>query len=238
MGADQSDYPEVVAARTGGHAVSADFAWGLFSGAPGLAIATLWHGPDGTSGIITGVTQLDPFLRTLQPLLPQGYAAVLADRGGRILATNPVATDVVGRALPPTLAPLALLTGSGQTIARWTDDTERLVAYAPAAGRLQGVFIAVGVRRAEVMADALALAYPAGVAPLAAAVAAFLLAWWGGVHFIRRPLANLAEVALRWRDGTCRVEINGLPLYRDDDHLSDAGNRVVETLIREVLERR
>ena len=39
----------------------------------------------------------------------------------------------------------------------------------------------------------------------------FLLAWWGGVHFIRRPLGNLAEVALRWRDGdqSARVTLPG-----------------------------
>jgi PAS domain S-box-containing protein len=211
VGTDQSDYPEVVAARTEGHAVSAEYAWGLFSGAPGLATATIWHGPDGASGVITGVARLDPFVRTLQPLLPEGYAVVLADRGGRILATEPAATDAIGQALPPSLAPLALLAEPGQTVARWSDASERLVAYAPASTQQQGVFIAVGVRRAEVMADAWAHAYPAGVAPLAAAAGAFLLAWWGGVHFIRRPLGNLAEVALRWRDGdqSARVTLPG-----------------------------
>ena len=55
------------------------------------------------------------------------------------------------------------------------------------------------------------LPIPPGLAPAIIAVVAFLLAWWGGIHFIRRPLGNLAEVALRWRDGdqSARVTLPG-----------------------------
>jgi peptidoglycan/LPS O-acetylase OafA/YrhL len=35
--------------------------------------------------------------------------------------------------------------------------------------------------------------------------------------------------------GSCRVESRGLPLYRDDDHLSDFGNREIEPLVRRAL---
>ena len=212
VGTDQSDYPEVIAARTKGQASRGEYTWGLFSGAPGLAAATAWNGPNGEGGVVAGVARLDPFVQTLQTLLPRGYAAIVADRGGRVLAMEPAAADLIGRDLPPSLAPLALLQEPGQAVARWSDGSERLVAYAPAASFLrQGVFIAVGVRQAEVMADVWNLAYPAGLAPSVAAVGVFLLAWWGGVHFIRRPLDNLAEVALRWRDGdqTARVTLPG-----------------------------
>jgi PAS domain S-box-containing protein len=202
VGTNQSDYPEVIAARTNSRAVRGDYAWGLFSGVPGLTVASVWHGPNGAIGVIAGVARLDPFIRSLRALLPEGNAAVLADRGGRLLAMEPVAADVIGHSLQPSLAPLALLAQPGQTVARWSDGSERLVAYAPAdvAGQ-QGVFIAVGFPRMSVTADVWALAYPAGIALLVAALAAFLLAWWGGIHFIRRPLAKLGEVALRWRDG-------------------------------------
>jgi PAS domain S-box-containing protein len=112
--------------------------------------------------------------------------------------------------LPPSLAPLALLPEAAQTMAHWTDGSERLIAYSPATSS-QGVFFSVGVRRADVMADVGAFAYSAGLAPAIIAVVAFLLAWWGGIHFIRRPLGNLAEVALRWRDGdqSARVTLPG-----------------------------
>jgi hypothetical protein len=36
--------------------------------------------------------------------------------------------------------------------------------------------------------------------------------------------------------GACRVEANGRPLYRDDDHLSEQGNHEVEAMIRGILE--
>jgi PAS domain S-box-containing protein len=38
-----------------------------------------------------------------------------------------------------------------------------------------------------------------------------MLAWWGGVRFIRRPLRELTAVALRWRDGdqSARVTLPG-----------------------------
>jgi PAS domain S-box-containing protein len=215
VGTDQSDYPEVIAARTDRPAARGEYAWGLFSGSPGvpgLTVATAWHGPNGASGVITGAARLDPFVRTLRALVPEGYATMLADRGGRLLAMEPAAADVIGHSLPPSLAPLALMTQPGQTVARWSDGSDRLVAYAPAeVPGQQGVFIAVGYPLAAVSADVWALAYPAGLAPLGAAVGAFLLAWWGGVHFIRRPLAKLGEVALRWRDGdqSARVTLPG-----------------------------
>ena len=212
VGTDRSDDPEVVAARTDSHAIRGDYVWGLFSGVPGLTVATVWHGPNGASGVLAGVARLDPFARTLRALVPEGYATVLADRGGRLLAMEPAAADVIGHNLPPSLAQLALLGQPGQTVARWTDGSDRLVAYAPAdVPGQQGVFIAVGFPQAAVLADVWALAYPAGLALAVAALGAFLLAWWGGVQFIRRPLARLGEVALRWRDGdqSARVTVPG-----------------------------
>jgi two-component system, sensor histidine kinase len=212
VGTDQSDYPEVIAARTDRPATRGEYAWGLFSGVPGLTVAIAWHGPDGASGVITGVARLDPFVRTLRALVPEGYATMLADRGGRLLAMEPATADVVGHNLPPSLAPIALLAQPGQTVARWSDGSERLVAYAPAEAPGQpGVFIAVGFPLAAVLADVWALVFPASLVPAAAAVGAFLLAWWGGIHFIRRPLAKLEEVALRWRDGdqSARVTLPG-----------------------------
>ena len=210
VGTDQSDLPEVINARADGHASRGEYAWGLFSDVPSFAMAAVWHGPNGESGVIAGLARLDPFARMLQTLLPEGYAAIVADRGGRVVAVEPADANGTGRALPPSLAPLALLPEPAQTVARWTDGSERLIAYSPAASS-QDVFFSVGVRKADVMADVGAFAYSAGLAPAIIAVVAFLLAWWGGIHFIRRPLGNLAEVALRWRDGdqSARVTLPG-----------------------------
>ena len=210
IGMDQSDFPEVIAARADGHASRGEYAWGLFSHAPGLAMATVWRGPNGESGVIAGVARLDPFVRMLKTLLPEGYAAIVADRGGRVVAVEHADANGIGHPLPPSLAPLALSREPAQTAVRWTDGSERLIAYSPAASS-QAVFISVGVGKADVMADMWGFTYSAGLAPAVIAVGVFLLAWWGGIHFIRRPLRNLAEVALRWRDGdqSARVTLSG-----------------------------
>ena len=202
--------PEVITARADGHASRGEYAWGLFSVRPALPWRRPGTGQTGRAGLSQVVARLDPFVRTLRTLLPEGYAAMVADRGGRVVAVEPADANVIGRELPPSLAPLALLPEPAQTVARWTDGSERLIAYSPAASS-QGVFFSVGVRKADVMADVWAFAYSAGLAPAIIAVVAFLLAWWGGIHFIRRPLGNLAEVALRWRDGdqSARVTLPG-----------------------------
>jgi len=212
VGANKSGYPEVIAARTRGVPVADDYTWGLFSGTPGLTVAAAWHGPNGTSGTVTGLARLDPLVQSLRALLPQDYAAIVADRGGHILASVPPAGEEIGKALPPSLASRALLDAPGQALLGWNDGSKRRVAYAPIA--LPGqppVFIAVGIDRAAVSSPARALGLRVGLALSLATLGAFALSWWGGIYYIRRPLGKLAEVALKWRDGdqTARVRLPG-----------------------------
>ena len=212
VGTNKSEYPEVAASRGGTPRVRDDYAWGLFSGVPGLAVAAPWHGPDGASGTIAGIVRLDGFVRSLQTALPRGYTAILADRGGHILAALPQTAGETGQPLPSSLGPLALLAEPGHALLRWTDGSERYVAYAPIhppAG--PPVFIAVGARESAITADARALGYRGGLAFLLVTIGSLALTWWGGVRFIRRPLGMLAEVALRWRDGdqSARVSLPG-----------------------------
>ena len=212
VGTNKSEYPEVAAARGGTPTVRDDYAWGLFSGVPGLAVAAPWHGPDGSFGTIAGIVRLDSFVHSLQTTLPRDDTAILADRGGHILAAVPQTASKTGQPLPSSLEPLALLAEPGHALIRWTDGSERYVAYVLL--RLPArppVFIAVGAREAAMTADARALVYQGSLAFLLVAIGSLVLTWWGGVHFIRRPLGMLAEVALRWRDGDqlARVSLPG-----------------------------
>jgi PAS domain S-box-containing protein len=114
----------------------------------------------------------------------------------------PQAASKTSQPLPSSLGPLALLAEPGHALIRWTDGSERYVAYALIHLSAQPpVFIAVGAREGTMTADARALGFQGGLAFLLVAIASLGLTWWGGVRFIRRPLGMLAEVALRWRDG-------------------------------------
>ena len=166
VGTDQSDYPEVIAARNSGQASRGEYAWGLFSGVPGLAMATVWHGPNGESGVVSGVARLDPFVQTLQTLLPRGYAAIVADRGGRVAGRG------AGRG-GCDRSRIAAFAGAARVVAgTWPGGgpLERRIGAAcrlrtrrrvPAAGGVP----CRGVRQADVMADVWAFAYSAGLAP-------------------------------------------------------------------------
>jgi two-component system, sensor histidine kinase len=210
FGSDLSDYPEVMAVRAESDSQVGNYSWDLFSGTPSLVIARLWKRSSGTTGVVAAVAQLHPLVTALPKLLPNGYGVILADRAGRILATGPGGQDIIGRALPLPLEPLTRMAEAGRTHSQWIDGSERIIAYSPAdTPPHQGVFIAVGISPDAAMVGGLSIPLASGL--LIAALAAMVLAWWGGVHFIRRPLGELAAVALRWRDGdqTARVALPG-----------------------------
>jgi len=212
VGRNMAAYSEVVATRTEKRTLVGDYAWGLFSAAYGLVVTSPWDGPNGTHGVVAARVGVAPLVKALSARMPRGYAAVVADRGGRILVTEPDQPGLIGQELPPTLAVLARRGVPGHEVAQWTDGSERSIAYLPVVhqGR-DGVFIAVAGGPSIVGVDALGFTAASGAGLLLAGVAAFLLAWWGGIQFIRRPMSELAAVALRWRDGdqTARVTLPG-----------------------------
>ncbi len=212
VGADMSGYPEVKAARTEGRPRIGNYTWGLFSGTLGLAMARPWVGPRGATGVVAAVAKLDPFAASLLTLLPKGYDVVMADRGGRVIAAEPEGRDIIGRILPASLEALTRMPTGGRIRGRWTDGSARIIVYSPAdAQRHEGVFIALGVDPGAAAVPGLGFLYASGLGLLTAALTTIMLAWWGGVRFIRRPLGELAAVALRWRDGdqTARVALPG-----------------------------
>jgi len=212
VGRNMAAYAEVAESQTEKRTLVGDYAWGLFSAAYGLAVTSPWNGPDGTHGVVAARVGVAPLVNALLARMPRDYAAIVADRAGRILVIEPDEAGLIGQELPPTLAMLARRGEPGHEVTQWTDGTERSIAYLPVVhqGR-DGVFIAVAKASSAVGADASGFAAASGAGLLLAGVAAFLLAWWGGIQFIRRPMSELAAVALRWRDGdqTARVTLPG-----------------------------
>jgi PAS domain S-box-containing protein len=212
VGRNMAAYAEVVAAQTEKRTLVGDYVWGLFSAAYGLVVTSPWSGPNGTHGVVAARVGVAPFVKALSTRTPEGYSVIVADRAGRILVTEPDKPGLIGQELPPTLAMLARRAVPGHEVAQWTDGSERSIAYSPVAhqGR-DGVFIAIAMGPSVVGADAFDFAVTSGLGLLLAGIAAFLLAWWGGIQFIRRPIHELAAVALRWRDGdqTARVTLPG-----------------------------
>ncbi len=227
-GTDMSGYPEVIAARTEGRLRLGNYVWGLFSDTPGLVMARPWVGPDGETGVVAGVAQLHPFGASIRGLLPKGYRVFLADFGGRVLAAEPQGRETIGGMLPPPLEALARNPSRRLLRREWSDGTERLIAHSPAnVQHRQGVFMALSIDPAVTVTDT-GFPHKSGAVTLIAALATIMLAWWGGVRFIRCPLAELTAVALRWRNGdkTARVALPGrsevAELGRAFDAMADA----------------
>ncbi|HEY7428966.1 MAG TPA: PAS domain-containing protein, partial [Gemmataceae bacterium] len=212
IGRNMAAYAEVTAAQTEKRTLVGDYAWGLFSAAYALVVTSPWTGSDGVHGVVAARVGVVPFAKALSTRMPQGYATIVADRGGRILVSEPDEPALIGQELPPALEILARRGLPGHEVTQWTDGSERSIAYAPVTHQgSDGVFIAVAMGPSAIGADASGFAASSGVGLLLTGAAAFFLAWWGGIRFIRRPMSELAAVALRWRDGdqTARVTLPG-----------------------------
>lgn len=149
IGSDMGGYAEVVAAQAQKRTLVGDYAWGLFSAAYGLVVTSPWSGTNGTHGVVAAVVGTVPFAKALSIWLPHGYAAVVADRGGRILVTEPGEPGLIGQELPPTLAVLARRSRAGHEVTQWTDGSERSLAYSTGGIKGEdGVFIAIAMEPA------------------------------------------------------------------------------------------
>jgi PAS domain S-box-containing protein len=212
IGRNMGAYVEVATARIKKRTVIGDYAWSFFSASHGLVLTSPWSGPHGVGGVVAAVAGVGPFVNALATWMPRGYMAVVADRGGRIIASEPAAAGLIGQELSPALARLARLPSSNRVVTQWTDGSERSIVYSPiSAQRSNGVFIAIAVGPSLAGAGAFGFKLVSGIGLSVTAIVAFFLAWWGGIHFIRKPMLELAAVALRWRDGdqTARVALPG-----------------------------
>jgi diguanylate cyclase (GGDEF)-like protein len=133
--------------------------------------------------------------------LPPGTSLTVADAKGHVLVDLP-SGDHLGQPLPEHLRGLNKADRPGVIDTEWLDGLRQIVGYVPAEARLgPGFLVAVGLNYEESYADVVRRETETLAISAAVLVAALLGAWWFAVLFIRRPLARLAAVAERWRQG-------------------------------------
>jgi len=218
VGGDRSAMPEVVQAMARESMARRTLEANSFAADPTLPMALHWRGADGKRGVALLVLRPGPaVIPLIQATLPASASALIVDRGGRILYAVPGLTFPRGRGpgavgVPPTLTELLPQVRVGAETGIWFDGSQRVLAWdALDPNGMPGVRVLVGIDTAATRAD-LDRAATLMIWGIAATLfAATLLAFWGGVHFIRTPLGVLRRAAMRWRDGdrTARVRLRG-----------------------------
>jgi len=253
VGSDRSAMPEVAQALTREAMARRTLEASSFSADPTLPMALHWRGTDaatqaggqqgGAQGAVLLILRPGPAVTALmRATLPAAAAALIVDRGGRVLYAVPGLPPSRSGLAAPTLAELLPQVRPGSERGVWVDGTERVLAWdtLDPVG-MPGVRVVVGVDGSEFRAE-LDNARRLMIAVVAATLAgATVTAAWGGVSFIRAPLNVLRDAALRWRDGdhSARVRLPGqseiAALGRVFDEMAEA-TELSERRIREGAE--
>ncbi|MBC9177178.1 bifunctional diguanylate cyclase/phosphodiesterase [Pseudoroseomonas ludipueritiae] len=133
--------------------------------------------------------------------LPPGATLTVADPEGYVLVDLPSSTQV-GQRLPERLR--GIVTSGQPSVAdvEWINGRRQIVGYVPAAASAGPPFlVTMGLDYQQAYGDAARRDVHAAIIAATVLAAALLAAWWFAARFIRRPLARLAAVADRWRQG-------------------------------------
>jgi PAS domain S-box-containing protein len=146
-------------------------------------------------------------------------ALAVTDRTGVFLVRYPDSDKWVGQPVPERLMPL--IASTAPRVGEYTDveGTLRIGAMVPIAfGPRTDLLVAIGLSR-QVAFAAIEQATRRDIALIAVGlVLAVLAALLGGRYFIRRPIAQLAGAAARWREGDYGARA------RLGDHASELGH--------------
>jgi signal transduction histidine kinase/ActR/RegA family two-component response regulator len=177
--------------------------------------------------------------------LPPGARLLIADRTGVVLVA-PSDAQLIGQPLPFGLQPVhAPREGAFEYHDR--DGDARVVGFEPSSAPPVGVIVAVDLSQRQTSSAAEADNRRDLGIMLLSALAAAGLAWFGGRHFVSRPLQILTSTANKWRDGKYDArtgladmtsEIGRLGLAFD--HMADVVETNQQALrnMNEVLEQR
>lgn len=221
------------ALQSGGLAVS-EYSIGRFTGVSSIHIARPFRY---LNGAIAGVALVGLSLEWLNEQiakvdLPPGSVLAIGDRNGVFLARNPDGMKFVGRSQPPDRA--FLMEGNQiQTldgVAALDTGRRKLVTFSPPGADPNGLMVAVSLDEESAFA-AIAQADRVGLALIiVGALLALALTAAMGHRLIRRPVAELIDVADQWRSGALGARTS-LRHRRDEfGHLASAFDSMAETL--------
>lgn len=202
IGIDIADRPHVLDALQSDRFTVGEYIRVRSTGQPALPFAIRYTGADGRAGVVTAyltLSWLSEFLRT-HPL-PENAATVIADRAGVILGRLPELPGILGTPLPERYKPLLTAPAASTTELVDLQGIERVFGYMPAGKGAEGLFVAVGVDRAAVMAPITDAAIRFAASALLLVIAGLLLVWYDVQRQVATPVAAMLAATTRWRGG-------------------------------------
>jgi diguanylate cyclase (GGDEF)-like protein len=186
---------------------------------------------DGLLGVLIVGLDLDQLAQDLArtPLLP-GTTLTVADPEGYVLVDLPGGVHV-GQRLSERLRGIDYSGKPGVADVEWIDGRRQIVGYVPAAAAAGPPFlVAMSIDYQLAYGDAARRDFQALIIGGAVLLAAVLAAWWFAARFIRRPLARLAAVADRWRQGDLTARSGQIGQGSEIGQLSQAFDAMAEAV--------
>ncbi|MEJ0069507.1 MAG: sensor histidine kinase [Pseudomonadota bacterium] len=167
-----------------------------------LSFAYPIQGADGTRGVMLLTLKLDWLVDYVaKRWWNSDLTIVMADRDGAILIRLPDHDRWVGRPLAAEYRPLLDAPDFGVAEIIGVDGVRRVIGYSPLAQPPVGLYLGIGTSSDAAFGQVrrslwLGIGWLTGGTMLA-----LVVAWIGGVAFIRRPIAALVRSAARWSEG-------------------------------------
>jgi two-component sensor histidine kinase len=151
--------------------------------------------------------------------LPEGGSITMADRGGTIIARQPLPARFVGTRIPDPYLHLLNEAKEGAIEVTSQDGTRRLLGYKPLSIDPEGIYISVGLSVDYSYAGIYAATVRALVVMALAVLAAILASAIISRRFIAEPVTRLVATAERWRAGDLKARSD----VRGDDEFGILG---------------
>jgi two-component sensor histidine kinase len=190
--------------------------------------------PDGQpAGVVAAGIHVDRLAATA----PASTAAfVIADRHGQIVY-GPRMKAWFGDSLPPELMEVLSKPQSGTIEGHDPDGEMRVWGYLPLSSSRAGLFVAAGLPQSSAFAAMRDAVMRSAMAGSVAILVAFAAAYWGGWHFIHRPVLRILRAAETWRPGEPVAEPTVGPRRHELQRIA-AALAALETRTNELLRHR
>jgi two-component sensor histidine kinase len=151
--------------------------------------------------VVTGVRLEWLQTRIAERGVAPGNAVTIADRNGIILARTPFPERFVGTVIPEPFLPLVHSAAPGVLEVRSQDGTDRVLGYPPISLPASPLYVSAGFSRDEAFAPINRATLINTFAIAIGALLSFLAAVYIGNRFLVAPVAKIAQVMERWRNG-------------------------------------
>ncbi len=202
------------------------------SGAKVIHFAMKFMRPDGTpAGVVSAALDLNWLSEHLANRgLSPSASILIADREGNIIARLPHPELLVGKNMRKTHERIMDGNQTGWEEAVGVDGMTRIFGYVPPALFPGDLFLSAGMSKAEAFTD-IDRATQRGIGLIIAGlVVAIIAALSGGWYFVRKPIRNLTQVAVNWRDGNYRARATAGNSGSEFDQLTSTFNEMADAV--------